>query len=69
MIDVNFIQEKNGVRKSIGILNKRARGQMIRFAAKNNVKNISDLESFSDYGYKLVSKTDNELVFMLKYYK
>jgi len=64
LINISFTQMKNGVVKSIGIHNKRARGLLIRFAAQNKSNCLEDLAAFSSDGYKLVKKTDGEMVFL-----
>lgn len=64
LININFSQLKNGVRKSIGIHNKKARGQMIRYFAQNKVTTISDIEKFNIDGYELVEKNDTEMFFL-----
>jgi len=56
---------KNNQWKIIAIHAKRARGLMANFIIKNNLKNINDLQKFSQENYNFLPKesTKNELVF------
>jgi cytoplasmic iron level regulating protein YaaA (DUF328/UPF0246 family) len=66
LINIKFTQLKNGVVKSIGVHNKRARGLMLRYLSQNKSNNLFDIEKFDCEGYELVNKNTNELVFLKK---
>lgn len=68
LMDIVFYQEKKGQLKSIGILSKKARGQMAAFIIKNRIKNPKDLIQFSDNGYVFQPdhSSENKLVFIQK---
>ena len=65
-IDVKFKQIRDGKMKSIGLLDKRARGQMARFAVDKSCKNAEGLKKFNIDGYSFNKElsTDNEWVFV-----
>ena len=65
-IDINFKQQRDGKLKSIGILAKRARGQIARFAVTNVVKDYHGLLNFNQDGYNFDQdlSSDNEWVFV-----
>lgn len=43
-----------------GTLAKMARGEMVRFMAENNIKNVEDLKGFDRLKYKYIKKLSNE---------
>jgi len=51
VIDVKFLDQKNGVYKIISFFAKKARGAMAAFLIKNKIKKVHDLKDFSDLGY------------------
>ena len=62
IIDVKFLDQKNGIYKTISFFAKKARGAMAAFVIKNQIQKLSDLKDFSDLGYvfnqdKSVEKT------------
>ncbi|EQC51335.1 peroxide stress protein YaaA [Bacteriovorax sp. DB6_IX] len=59
VIDVKFLENKNGQYKMIGLMAKRARGMMASYIVKNQIKSLSDLKKFDVDGYKF-SKEDSE---------
>jgi len=65
VVQVDFLQEKDGVYKNIAIFAKRARGLMTAFIAKNNPVNIEELKTFDaeDYFYNSHLSKENHLVF------
>lgn len=65
MVDVTFLQERNGGTKTYGILAKKARGLMIDYCIKHNITDIKGVENFKAAGYKLISKKAQELIFLL----
>ncbi len=70
-IDIDFLQDNNGVTKNIAIFSKKARGLMVRFLAENNIQNLEDIKAFDVEGYYFnhqLSK-ENHLVFTRMYEK
>lgn len=67
-IDVVFKQVRNGTEKSIGILSKRARGQMARYAIDRQSATVEDLQQFKVDGYCFDRKqsSDDRWVFISK---
>ncbi|EQC44188.1 peroxide stress protein YaaA [Bacteriovorax sp. Seq25_V] len=65
IIDVKFLENKNGEFKTIGIMAKRARGMMARFIVENKVQTVEELQNFNVDNYKFDKKssTENLLVF------
>lgn len=51
IVNVKFLDEKNGVYKIISFFAKKARGAMAAFVIKNKIKKINDLKDFNDLGY------------------
>jgi cytoplasmic iron level regulating protein YaaA (DUF328/UPF0246 family) len=68
VVDVSFLDEKNGRYKVISFFAKRARGLMARYVLDNGIKRSADLKDFDVAGYRF-SKTEsseNALVFKRK---
>ncbi len=68
LVNVRFLDYKNGQYKVISFNAKRARGMMARFIIKNKVKDIEGLKAFDYAGYKYTEfdKSKNELIFKRK---
>ncbi|MAF68893.1 MAG: hypothetical protein CMH25_06065 [Micavibrio sp.] len=68
VLDVKFLNEKDGKAKVIGLFAKRARGAMARWIVQNNIDNRKDLSDFDWEGYSFERKltTATELVFKRK---
>ena len=66
IVDVKFLDEKNGVYKIISFFAKKARGAMAAFLIKNKIKKINDLKDFTDLGYTFNKERSdkNTLVFI-----
>lgn len=64
VLEVLFLKKKNGVDENVGILAKKARGMMIEWIIKNDIREEKDLVRFNTKGYKLKSKTSEKLVFV-----
>ena len=66
VIDVKFLDNKNGVYKVISFFAKKARGAMAGFVMKNKIQDLDDLKNFSGLGYAFdKSNSDtNSLVFI-----
>ena len=65
LINVKFLENKNGTYKIISFMAKRARGMMSAYIIKNKIKTVDKLKNFNEDGYKFDAKmsTENELVF------
>ena len=68
VIDIKFLEEKDGKARVIGLFAKRARGAMTKWIVENKVESANDLPDFSAQGYKFVKgkSSDKELVFSRK---
>ena len=66
IIDVKFLDQKNGVYKTISFFAKKARGSMASFLVKNQIKNIEELKDFSGMGYSFdsIQSSEKKLVFI-----
>jgi cytoplasmic iron level regulating protein YaaA (DUF328/UPF0246 family) len=65
VVQVDFLQEKDGKFKNIAIHSKRARGLMTAFIAKNNIQEYENLKAFDseDYYFNSSLSKENHLVF------
>lgn len=65
VIQVEFLQEKEGNFKNIALFSKRARGLMTAFISKNKLENSNDLRAFDaeSYFYNNHLSKENHLVF------
>ncbi len=63
---IDFKDNRNGQLRTLGLFAKRARGNMARWIAENNIKNPEDLKQFNGLGYTYAPKisTENKLVFI-----
>jgi cytoplasmic iron level regulating protein YaaA (DUF328/UPF0246 family) len=61
-INVNFQEERNGTRKTIGLLAKRARGKMADFIIKNRIEEPEQLAQFA--AYRLEQSREDEMLFV-----
>ena len=68
IIDIEFKIKKGERISIIAIYAKKARGEMANWIIKNRIKNIKDLENFSESGWKFSKKESvkNKLVFIKK---
>ncbi len=51
ILDIKFLDKKNGSYKIVSFFAKKARGSMAAFILKNRVKDINDLKEFKGLGY------------------
>jgi cytoplasmic iron level regulating protein YaaA (DUF328/UPF0246 family) len=62
VINIVFLEFKDGVYKPIVVYTKKARGLMVSFIVKNNLKNVDELKLFDWEGYyfnpTMTSKTE-----------
>lgn len=65
VVHFDFLENRNGVYKSIVIYTKKARGLMARYIIKNQINQLEDLKQFGteDYWYNEDRSTENRLVF------
>lgn len=52
VIDVQFMENRNGKLQFLSFIAKKSRGQMARFIIENKVKKINDLRALNIYGYE-----------------
>ncbi len=65
-VTVQFKQEKDDKYKVIGLLAKKARGQMARFMVQHQPKTVEELQNFDEDGYHFAPEMsgEEELVFI-----
>lgn len=61
---IDFKQKRDGIVKTIGLYAKKARGLMIDYCIKNNIKTIEEVKNFCEEGYTLLDGKDNKLTFL-----
>ncbi len=68
MVEIMFRQERQAKLHNIGLLAKRARGQMARFMIKERFNDISKIKSFNIDGYQYNASLSNasQLTFVTK---
>ncbi len=68
VIDIKFLEEKDGKSRVIGLFSKRARGLMTKWIVENKAKKPGDLSAFDAGGYKFQKSqsTDKEFVYSRK---
>ena len=68
VIDIKFLEEKDGKSRVIGLFSKRARGMMTKWIVENKAKKPGDLSDFDAGGYKFQKSqsTDKEFVYSRK---
>lgn len=66
VIDIQFLEDRNGKLQFLSYNAKRSRGWMARFIIQEGIKNIKDLKSFSAQGYSFRPElsSDDKLVFV-----
>ncbi len=52
VIKIDFKENKSGQLKTIGIMAKRARGEMVNYIIKNKVTSAKDLQKFNEQNYR-----------------
>jgi hypothetical protein len=53
IIDVSFLDNKNGILQKIGINSKKARGSMVDLMIKNKIQTIDEIKFLQPFNYKL----------------
>jgi uncharacterized protein len=66
VVDVSFLDEKNGRYKVISFFAKRARGLMARYVLDNGIKRCVDLKNFDVAGYRFSKAESSESVLVFK---
>lgn len=66
MITIKFLESKNEKWRQIATHAKMARGEMVRFAAKEQISKPEDLKSFSDFGYAFSEEDSTEEDYVFK---
>ncbi len=66
IIDVKFLENKNGEYKIIGIMAKRARGMMARYIVTNKVMTIDELKDFNIANYEFDKKLSSDKLLVFK---
>ncbi len=64
VVDVVFKNQRSGDYKIIGLLAKRARGAMVRFAAEHSLQQVEDLQAFNVGGYRFQKRLSTEAVYV-----
>lgn len=60
MVTVQFLYKRKGEWKSIGILAKKARGQMINWLIQNQIEKLDDVCGFAEFGYEFIENKSND---------
>lgn len=65
VIDVDFLEIRDGKPKNIVVYTKHARGMMARFCAETNAKTLNDVKAFNRDGYRIdeAASGDQKLIF------
>jgi len=59
-IDIEFVENKNGIYKEMSPYNKMARGAFVRYLAENEVINIEQMKKFNQLGYCFNPELSND---------
>ena len=64
VIDFKFLSVSGGKERVIGVIAKRARGEMARFLIENRIENTKGIENFSSMGFKFKDFENNTFTFI-----
>ena len=64
VIQFKFLSVSAGQERVIGVIAKRARGEMVRFLIKNRIENENGIEEFSSMGFKFKKFDQNRFTFL-----
>ena len=64
VINFKFLSVSGGKERVIGVIAKRARGEMARFLIQNRIENIKGIQDFSSMGFKFKDFEDNTFTFI-----
>ena len=63
VIEFKFLSMSGGKERVIGVIAKRARGEMAKFLIQNRIDNLEDIKKFEGLGFKLRNFEDNTFFF------
>ena len=63
VIEFKFLSMSGGKERVIGVIAKRARGEMAKFLIQNRIDNLEDIKKFQGLGFKLRNFEDNTFFF------
>ena len=66
MITIKFLENKNGKWRQSATHAKMARGEMVRFMAKEQINDPEDLKKFSDFGYLFSAADSSKETYVFK---
>lgn len=66
VIDVKFVNEVNGIKKTISVFNKQMRGLLLRYIIKNEINSIKDLPAEIEGYVKEEVKLHKEVIYYKK---
>jgi len=61
VIDISFLEYKNGHYKNIATYSKQARGIMLNYMTKENIKTIEGIKKFDEAGYRFNEDLSSKL--------
>lgn len=66
MININFVEEKNGALQNIAVKAKKARGMFVNYIISNQIDNIKHLKDFNvaSYKYNLAMSDENNYYYV-----
>tara|TARA_B100000242_G_C42931394_1_gene431961 strand:- start:163 stop:906 length:744 start_codon:yes stop_codon:yes gene_type:complete len=63
VIEFKFLSMSGGKERVIGVIAKRARGEMAKFLIQNRIDDLEDIKKFEGLGFKLRNFEDNTFFF------
>jgi cytoplasmic iron level regulating protein YaaA (DUF328/UPF0246 family) len=63
VIEFKFLSMSGGKERVIGVIAKRARGEMTKFLIQNRIDNFKDIKKFEGLGFKLRNFEENTFYF------
>ena len=63
-INFRFLSKSGGKERVVGVIAKRARGEMARFLIENEIQTTNGIEEFSSMGFKFKDFSDNCFTFV-----
>jgi cytoplasmic iron level regulating protein YaaA (DUF328/UPF0246 family) len=66
MITVQFLEYRNDKWKTIPVNAKKARGYMVRYVVKNNIKSLEDIKKFREMNFVFDAEASNENTFIFR---
>jgi len=67
IITAEFQEEKDGQLKTVAIFSKKARGMLVGYAIKHQIKNLDGLKKFDTEDYRFVEADEKRILFARKY--